>query len=204
VTFERPAGVILAGGRSRRMGGGPKALLELGGRPLLAHVRERLEKQAGPLLISCEDSGADFEGLGLECVPDLLPGYRGPLTGLYSALQHLADRGHAGGLVLCPCDAPFLPSDLVQVLLEAAAEKIRPVVAVSWQGVLQPTFSLWHTQHLPVVKAAVVEQGIGGLKRVMQSMPHRIVEWPLTEPPPFFNVNTPDDLQNAVSWLDRM
>jgi len=204
VKLERPAGVILAGGRSMRMGGGRKALLELGGRPLLAHVRERLEKQAGPLLLSCGDSEDDFEGLGMECVPDLLPGYRGPLTGLYSALQYLADRGHGDGLVLCPCDAPFLPSDLVQVLLEAAGEKIRPVVAVSWQGVLQPTFSLWQTQHLPVVKAAVVEQGIGGLKRVMLSMPHRIVEWRVAEPPPFFNVNTPGELEIAAAWLDRM
>lgn len=200
----RPAGVILAGGRSSRMGGGRKALLELGGRSLIMHVRDRLQAQVGQLLISCEATDDAFDGLGLECVPDLLPGYRGPLTGLYSALQCLADRRHGAGLVLCPCDAPFVPRDLVQTLLDAGREKLRPVVAVSWRGVLQPTFSLWQSHHLPVVRAAVVEQGMGGLKQVMLSMPHEIVEWPETQPPPFFNVNTPEELETAASWLDRM
>jgi len=202
--MDKPAGVILAGGRSRRLGGGRKALLELGGRPLLAHVLERLKPQAGPLLISCESICDDLDGFGPECVPDLLPGYRGPLTGLYSALQFLAGGGHEGGLVLCPCDAPFVPRDLVRKLCLESREKPRPVVAVSWQGVLQPTFSLWQAHHLPVVKAAVVEQGIGGLRRVLLSMPHRIIEWPESAPPPFFNVNTPEELATAAAWLDRM
>jgi len=186
------------------MGGGRKALLELAGRPLLAHVRARLEPQVDELLISGEGGAGDFDGHGLMCVPDLLPGHRGPLTGLYSALQYLADRDHGGGLVLCPCDAPFLPGDLVQALCEEGRDGTRPVVAVSWQGVLQPTFSMWHVQHLPLVKAAVVEWGIGGLKRVMLSLPHRILEWRVTEPPPFFNVNTPEELDTAAAWLDRM
>lgn len=201
---QRPAGVILAGGRSSRMGGARKALLELGGRPLLAHVRDRLRTQADPLLISCEGESGDFDSFGLACVPDLLPGYRGPLTGLFSALQYLSDSGHDGGLVLCPCDAPFLPVDLVQTLLDAGREKIRPVVAVSWQGVLQPTFSLWRNHHLPVIRSAVLEQGMGGLKQVLLSMPHTIVEWADAEPPPFFNVNTPEELESAAVWLDRM
>jgi len=202
--MDRPAGVILAGGRSSRMGGGRKALLELGGRPLIAHVRDRLQTQVGPLLISCEAVDDGLGGFGLERVPDLLPGYRGPLTGLYSALQCLADRGYGAGLVLCPCDAPFVPRDLVQILRDAGQEKIRPVVAVSWRGVLQPTFSFWQIHHLPVVRTAVVEQGMGGLKQVLLSMPHEIVEWPETEPPPFFNVNTPEELETAAAWLDRM
>lgn len=186
------------------MGGGRKALLQLGGRPLLTHVLERLQHQVDRLLISCEGNSDDLAGFGLECIPDLLPGYRGPLTGLYSALQHLADRGHGAGLVLCPCDAPFAPPDLVQTLLDASREKIRPVVAVSWRGVLQPTFSFWQSHHLPVVKTAVVEQGLGGLKQVLLSMPHKIVEWRTTEPPPFFNVNTPEDLETAAAWLDHV
>ena len=202
--MQRPAGVILAGGRSSRMGGARKALLELGGRPLLAHVLDRLRPQADPLLISCEGESGDFDVFGLACVADLLPGYRGPLTGLYSALQYLADNGHDGGLVLCPCDAPFLPENLVQTMLEAGGERIRPAVVVSWQGVLQPTFSLWRNHHLPVIRSAVLEQGMGGLRQVLLSMPHEIVEWVSTEPPPFFNVNTPEELETAAVWLDRM
>lgn len=204
MAVDRPAGVILAGGRSSRMGVARKALLELNGQPLLAHVCKRIQKQTDPLLISCEHETSDFDEFGLELVPDLLPGFRGPLMGLYSALQFLDDKGHKKGLVLCPCDAPFIPDKLVQALLDEGRDKNKPVVAISCQGVLQPTFSLWQNHHLPLIRDAVVNQGVGGLKQVLFSMPHRIVEWANAEPPPFFNVNTPEDLQTAALWLDRM
>jgi molybdopterin-guanine dinucleotide biosynthesis protein A len=186
------------------MGGTRKALQELGGRSLLTHVRERLQPQVDTLLLSCEGETSDFDAFGLERVPDLLPGYRGPLTGLFSTLQYLSTRGQDNGLVVCPCDAPFIPENLVETLLAQCRGKNRPVVAVAWQGVLQPTFSLWQNQHLPMIRMAVAGQGIGGLKQVLLSMPHRIVAWADAEPPPFFNVNTPEDMETAALWLDRM
>ena len=121
--IKRPAGVILAGGRSSRMGGSRKALLELNGRPLLTHVIDRLQAHLDPLMLSCDSETSEFESFGLPLVPDLLPGFRGPLTGLYSALQYLADKGQQNSLVLCPCDAPFIPHKLVQTLLNADQKK---------------------------------------------------------------------------------
>lgn len=200
---QKPAGVILAGGRSSRMGITRKALLELNGRPLLAHVISRIQAHLEPLLLSCEIETSDFDGFGLAVVPDLLPRYRGPLTGLYSALQLLADQGQNKGLVLCPCDAPFIPDNLVQTLLDAGQDDNEPVVVVSYQGVLQPTFSLWQSHHLPVIREAVVNKGMGGLKHILASLPHTVVEWAPAEPPPFFNVNTLAELQAAATWLDR-
>ena len=201
---NKPAGVILAGGRSSRMGVSRKALLELKGRPLLSYVTDQLGAQLDPLLLSCEDETSDFECFGLAVVPDLLPNFHGPLMGLYSALQYLSDRGKNNGLVLCPCDAPFIPAKLVQGLQEAGQGETKPVVVVSYQGVLQPTFSLWQNHHLPVIREAVVERGIGGLKHMLISLPHEIVEWETAEPSPFFNVNTPEELKTAEVWLDRM
>lgn len=202
--MRKPAGVILAGGRSSRMGVNRKALLELKGQPLLRYVVDRVQAHLEPLLLSCEGETTDFESIGLVVVPDLLPDYRGPLMGLYSALQYLSDKGHGNGLVLCPCDAPFVPDNLVQVLLNADKSEIKPVVVVSYQGVLQPTFSLWQSHHLPVIREAVVEQGRGGLKHLLTSLPHKIVEWATLEPSPFFNVNTPEEFETAAVWLDRM
>ncbi len=200
---KKPAGVILAGGRSSRMGGSRKALIELNGRPLLTHVIDRLQAHLDPLMLSCDSEISEFESFGLPLVPDLLPGFRGPLTGLCSALQYLADKGQQNGLVLCPCDAPFIPSDLVQRFLEAGQGDDKPVVVVSYQGVLQPTFSMWHTHHLPVIHEAVVKRGDGGLKYMLHSLPHTVVEWAPAEPSPFFNINTPDDLKTAANWLDE-
>ena len=201
--MNKPAGVILAGGPSSRMGVMRKALVELNGQPLLKYVTDRLEAHLQPLLLSCESETADFDGFGLTLVPDLLPGFRGPLMGLYSALEHLANKESSNGLLLCPCDAPFIPASLVQVLLDVHQSRNGKVIAVSYQGVLQPTFSLWQNQHLGAVRNAVVEQGRGGIKHLLTSLPNEVVEWPAAEPPPFFNVNTPEDLKSAEQWLDR-
>jgi len=198
----KPAAVILAGGRSSRMDGNRKALINLNDRPLLSHVIDRLQTQCDLLLLSCDMKSDELEDFGLPLIPDLLPGYRGPLTGLYSALQYLSDKGHDSGLVLCPCDAPFIPGDLVKTLLDADQTDEKPVVAISYQDVLQPTFSLWHGHHLPKIHDAVVKQGYGSLKHLILSMPHSVVEWTSTEPSPFFNINTPDDLQTASTYLD--
>jgi molybdopterin-guanine dinucleotide biosynthesis protein A len=201
---HKPAGVILAGGLSSRMGVTRKALLELNGRPLLAHVINRIQAHLEPLLLSCESATSEFDGFGLVVVPDLLPHYRGPLMGLYSVLQHLADQGQNNGLVLCPCDTPFIPGNLVPILLDAGQDDNQPVVVISYQGVLQPTFSLWQNHHLPVIREAVVNKGMRGLKQVLATLPHTVVEWVSAEPPPFFNVNTPTELQAAATWLDRL
>ena len=202
MAIARPAAVILAGGRSSRMGAGRKALLELSGRPILAHVIDRLQPQLDSLLLSCESQTDEFDDFGLTVVPDLLPRYRGPLTGLCSALQYMIEQGQDNGLVLCPCDAPFIPENLVQTLVDAVQDDSKPVVVVSYKGVLQPTFSLWHTQHFPVIHNAVTERGQGGLKQMLASLPHKVVEWPVTEPSPFFNINTPEELESAAAWLD--
>lgn len=197
-----PTGVILAGGRSSRMGGLSKALFHLDGEALLSHVIRRLQPQLGALLLSTEGADTSLEPFGLPLVPDLLPRYRGPLTGLCSALQYLTDRGWEEGLVLCPCDAPFIPPDLVQRLVSVADESHpKPVAVASYEGFLQPTFSLWQAHHLPMIHDAVVKRGDGGLKYMLQSLPHVIVEWVSAEPPPFYNVNTPEELQTAKEWL---
>ena len=204
MSSSKPAGVILAGGRSSRMGVGRKALVELGGRTLLAHVIERLQSQVDPLLLSCESHTTIFEPYGLAVVADLKRGYRGPLTGLYSALRYLDDNNQNNGLVLCPCDAPFMPENLVQALLDARQGDKASAVVISCQGELQPTFSLWQNHHLDVIHESVMDKGMGGLKTVLKSIPHKVVEWPPTQPSPFFNVNTPEDLRIAQKWLDRM
>ena len=200
----KPAGVILAGGRSRRMGVSHKALLDLGGQPLLAYVIDVLQTQLDPLLLSCGSDSNEFGDFALPLVPDLFPSFRGPLMGLYSALQYLADHGKNDGLVLCPCDAPFIPVTLVQTLLDANQGDKEQVVVISYQGELQPTFSLWQNHHLPFIREAAVNRGQGGLKHVLDSLPHKIVEWASAEPPPFLNINTPVELKAAEAWLDRL
>lgn len=197
------AGVILAGGRSERMGGACKALVDLQGRPMIAHVIDRLSPQVGPLLLSVDQATEDFGALGLPLVPDVVRSHRGPLTGLFSALQHLADSGGPDWLLLSPCDAPFLPADLAGRLLGQALQGKVKVASAAYGGHPQPTFSVWHHATLPEVRAAVLERGRGGLMHMLDQLAHVLVDWPEREIPPFFNVNSPADQRQALAWLDR-
>jgi molybdopterin-guanine dinucleotide biosynthesis protein A len=107
--MTRIVGVILAGGRSRRMGGRDKAMLPLAGRPLIAHVIERLAPQVAELAINSNAPAATFAAWGRRVLADDLPGQRGPLAGL-----HAAWRTYPGAAVVTVAvDLPFLPHDLV-------------------------------------------------------------------------------------------
>jgi molybdenum cofactor guanylyltransferase len=198
---NRPAGVILAGGKSSRMGSERKSLSLLNGETMLSRVIERLKPQVSQVLLSCEPGDEALSGFDLPLVEDALSRYRGPLTGLYSALRFLPVAQREQGLMLCPCDAPFIPEDLVERLLAAAKGNIKPVAVVSYEGILQPTFSLWQGHHLLAVEEAVVAREQGGLKHMLYALPHVVVEWPTVAPPPFYNINTPEDLSKASAWL---
>ena len=205
--YTRAAGVILAGGRSARFGGGYKAFASLRSRPMIGHVIERLRKQVEPLLVSVE-SGAGkrdtlFQSLNLPLVEDKVRSHRGPLAGLYSAMDYLDRTQGPKWLVLCPCDAPFLPRDLVTRLLEVTLAEGLPAGVVRYGDHPQPTFSIWRLDSLAEIRGAVTERGRGGLMHMLDVLPHATVDWPDQEVPPFFNVNTPRDLARAEAWLDQ-
>ncbi len=198
----RPCGVILAGGRSSRMGGERKPLVLLNGEPMLSHVIRRLKPQVERVLLSCEPDDVTLSGFDCTLVGDAVPRHYGPLAGLYSALLYLNNHQLGGSLMLCPCDAPFIPTTLVERLQAAAHAVPGAVAVVSYEGVLQPTFSLWQSQHLSAIKAAVLDRQQGGLKHMFQTLPYTVVEWPVSQPSPFYNINTPEQLESASEWLN--
>src|SRR5579884_3152677 len=110
-------GLLLAGGQSRRMGGGDKALRELGGVPLLAHVIERLRPQVDALVLNANGDPARFAAFGLPVVADSVADFAGPLAGVLAGLDWTAaHRPDCPFVVSVATDAPFLPRDLVRRL----------------------------------------------------------------------------------------
>ena len=105
-------GVLLAGGRASRMGGGDKCLLPLAGRPLLAHAIERMAPQVGALVLSANGDPARFGEFGLPVVADTFPGFQGPLAGLLAGMRWAEARG-ATSVATAPADTPFFPRDHV-------------------------------------------------------------------------------------------
>ncbi len=195
-------GVILAGGESRRLAASRgKSRIELGGRILLQHVIDRLGPQVDELWLSVSAETRDAAPPGLALLPDRAPSHRGPLSGLSAALARLEARG-GDCLILSPCDTPFLPRDLAARLRERLAPGVLAVVAAD-EARIHPACSAWSVQAASKVATALADPRGPGLMALLDGLEHRVVRWPAAEPPPFLNVNTPEDLAAAGRWLER-
>jgi molybdopterin-guanine dinucleotide biosynthesis protein A len=203
---EQVAGVVLAGGLSRRMGGGDKGLRELGGKALMAHTIERLSGQAAPVAINANGDLLRFAAFGLPVIPDLTPDRPGPLAGVLAGMAW-AEKAAPGArfIVTVACDTPFFPEDMTARFLAAAGSTYPVIVLASSGGQVHPVFALW-----PVSLARDLQDTLAsGARKVGHWIGrHRnfIVEFPpldLSGTPgdPFFNVNTPEDLAQAAAFL---
>lgn len=190
------AAAILAGGRSKRMGGGMKALLDLEGKSLARHVADRLAPQATRVVLSVESVSPELEVLGLEQVPDPRPGSNGPLGGLSAALRHASESGF-DWLLLAPCDAPFLPTDLGRRLSRAAVAGGSGVAVARYGYRLQPAFSLWNKSLLPELEKATGEKRQAGFFEFLRARRVEIMEWLPAAVDPFFNINDRAALEKA-------
>lgn len=195
-------GVILAGGLARRMGGGHKGLQLLGGRPILAHVIERLGPQVAALVLNVNGEAGAFASFGVPIAPDTVPGFAGPLAGVLAGLRWAqAHRPQASDIVTVPGDGPFLPLDLVARLsAERAAQSADLACAVS-AGQAYPVVGLWPLRLAEDLERAMVEDEIR--KVDIWTARHRLVQVTFSGEPvdPFFNVNRPEDLDLAERLL---
>jgi molybdopterin-guanine dinucleotide biosynthesis protein A len=195
------AGVVLTGGRSKRMGGVVKAHKLLSGKPLIQHVIDRIVPQVSQLVLSVESVSEEFTPYGLAQLADPEPGSCGPLGGLLSSLQNLEPS--CDWLLLVPCDAPFLPGDLAVRLKRCAIEAGQAGCVVRYQSELQPTFSIWNRSLLPALASAVMEQGMGGFKQFLGWRPLAILDWKASDISPFFNINAPGALAEAHRLIEQ-
>jgi molybdenum cofactor guanylyltransferase len=199
-SLEAPPGLILAGGKSSRMGI-DKAMLTLGERTIIAHVIRRLTPQVSEVSINAARAMTGFESLPL--VKDTVAGQLGPLAGILSGMRYYAEKtAGIGHFLTVPCDSPFLPLDLAGHLAEAAPDAETIVVASSLDR-SHPVFALW-----PVALADELETWLAddGNRRINAFLSrHRTVMIDFPPVPtkagaldPFLNINTPDDLAHAA------
>jgi len=193
-----PAGVLLAGGRARRMGGRDKALLTLRGRTLLARAIAALGPQVAALALSANGAAERFGAYGLEVLADTVPDQPGPLAGILAGMlwaRHTVPK--ATHLLSAPTDSPFLPPDLVARLRSAAAEGI---ACAGSAGRTHHAIALWPLRLAPALAAALArgEHRVGAFAARHGAA---VVWYPDAGIDPFFNVNTPEDLIAAAALL---
>ncbi len=147
--------LILAGGRGSRMGHVDKGLQPFDGKPMVAHVIERLAPQADAILINANQNAGRYAEFGYRVVPDLIEGFAGPLAGIERGLA----EAPGDLLVTAPCDSPFLPRDLVARLLAAMTAANAQLAVAKTGDQLHPVFSLMRRDVLPSLRAFLESGG---------------------------------------------
>ncbi len=196
-------GVILAGGESRRMGGGDKGLTKLRGEPMLAHVIAHFRPQLKHLILNANGDATRFEHFGIEVVPDADGGGKGPLAGLLAAIRWArSHRPHVTTVASVSTDAPFLPDNLVDTLQNRAsggAAVAQYLDQVHW------AIGLWPLSMQDAAAAALARDQLSLRDFANASGAIRVAFPSLRignlEVDPFFNANTPDDLKFAEALL---
>lgn len=192
------AGVLLAGGLSRRMGGGDKCLRLLGGQPILARIIERVRPQVTALMLNANGDSARFAAFGLPVAADVVEGFVGPLAGVLTGLDWAARNvPQARYLASFATDAPFVPLDLVARMVERVDAVGAELACAASGGQAHPVFGLWPLALRESLRRAVVDEGI---RKVDQwTARFRLVEVEFAAAPidPFFNTNRPEDLAEA-------
>ncbi len=196
----RITGVIQAGGKSTRMGGRPKALMELGGRRIIERVADVVRAVADDVLI-VTDTPDLYASLGLPMVPDAFPDH-GSLGGIYSGLR--AASGEAAFTVAC--DMPFLMAEVARLVTRRAAEADAVAPRVGTQ--LETLHACYAKSCLAPIEARLREgrlkvAGLYGDVRVLEISEAEVARYRSPEIV-FMNINTPEDLETARRLLPSL
>ena len=178
-------GVILAGGRSSRMGGNDKGLTLLNDKPLFQYVIDRLRPQVNDLLINANRNQGLYQTSGIPVVSDIISGFVGPLAGMHTGLSHSATEW----VVFAPCDVPALPSNLVSKLWQGKQQALAAYVHDSDRA--HPTLVLMHVS-LKSVLAKYLAKGDRKLMIFMESVNAQPIIFS-GQRDLFSNLNTPAD-----------
>ena len=198
-------GLLLAGGLSRRMGGGDKSLRQLGGRALLDHVIGRLRPQVAALVLNANGDPARFAAFGLPVVADSIPDYAGPLAGILAGLDWTATHRPECSFVLSAAtDAPFLPTDLAARLAAGMKAESAELACAASDGQPHPVIGLWPVRLREELRGALVDEGIRKVDVWTSRYRLATVEFPVAGIDPFFNANRPGDLAEAEALLARL
>jgi len=187
------------------MGGVDKAMIPLGGRPLIAHAIARLAPQVDAMVLSANGDPARFAQFGLPVVADPLPGFAGPLAGILAGMRWTrANLPEAEWIATTATDTPFFPADLATRLLDAAGDASIAVARTA--GRVHRVFGVF-----PVACADALDRFISSSASLsvgdwLDQMSHVAVDFDDEAHggfDPFFNINTPDDLEKARRRLSE-
>jgi molybdopterin-guanine dinucleotide biosynthesis protein A len=191
-------GVILAGGRAERMGGGDKGLHVIGGKAILARVIERVRPQVDALILNANGDPARFSASGLPVVPDTVPDFAGPLAGVLAGLEWATTHHpQAHYIATVPADGPFVPRDLVRHLVDALAAEDAELVTAASGAQTYPVVGLWPIKLRQALHDALTKEGMRKVDAWTRRYRRAVATFAAEPVDPFFNANTPEQLAEA-------
>lgn len=195
---SKPLGLILAGGLARRMGGGDKGLIAVGGETILGRALSRMKPQCAGMIINANGDPSRFAFTGLPVVADDIPDFAGPLAGILAGLNWAAaNQPDADYVVSAPGDCPFLPRDLVERLESVRVREGKPLACAKSGDWRHPVIGLWPVALRADLRHALMEENLHKIEIWTARHGVAIAEWPDQPVDPFFNVNTPEDATRA-------
>jgi molybdenum cofactor guanylyltransferase len=204
VTAPPTLGLVLAGGLARRMGGGDKARITIGGASILRRVLACLTPQCSRIIINANGDPARFADTGLPVVADSVPDFAGPLAGILAGLDWAAANAlDIEWLISVPGDCPFLPKDLVTRLHDARATANVPLACARSGEWRHPVVGLWPVKLREDLRSALVGENLHKIELWTARYGIAVAEWPAVPFDPFFNVNTPEDAAQAEAVAAR-
>ncbi len=202
-------GIILAGGLSRRMGGGDKGLLMLGETNIIERVIKKISPQVGSLAININGDSSRFPDYKLPIIPDSIKGYLGPLSGILAGMEWAFKNGNRY-IATVAADTPFLPDDFIKRLHTIVKSKnlnigIAASRILSGDDVfIHPTFGIWEVALKDDLRDALANDTrkiMFWAKKFKLDYYYFDTSDKLSDP--FFNINTPDDLEEAKYRLKK-
>jgi molybdopterin-guanine dinucleotide biosynthesis protein A len=180
------------------MGGVAKPLISVGGAPILEHLLRRLAPQCARLALNANGDPARYAAFHLPIVPDEVEGFAGPLAGVLAGLDHVAAHLPDIPLMLSvPADTPFVPLDLAQRLASGRAEAKAEIAVATSGDRVHHAVALWPVALREELRHALVKEDLRKVSGFIERYANTQVEWSDTPYDPFFNVNRPEDIEQA-------
>lgn len=194
----RIVGIILAGGQSRRFGGGDKFLKKLNGKLLIDHVVDRLQLQTSELIINSNSDPILFKTQDLPVVPDSIQGFAGPLAGVLTGMEWVQkNKPEHQWIASFPSDSPFIPLNCVKKLQLCALKEKADIVCAASGGRTHPVCAIWRVSLARNLREAMLNEGIRRIDVWTSRHQLSSVNFPHEPYDSFFNINRPEDLARA-------
>ncbi len=192
-------GVVLAGGLSRRMEGPEKSLLELDGKTIISRVADRLNSQVRTVIINANGDPERFSFLQRPVMPDTVGGFAGPLAGVLAGMRWAENNSNATHILTAASDTPFFPADYAERMTAETVANNGRIALASSNGRRHPVFGLWAIDLADPLERFLVDEEGRKVMLFVERYTNCMVDFAGTDPDPFFNINTPDDMDLATT-----